>query len=533
MISFRNDAAFKAALEAGVRRWLSHPCVAQTVLAISAFAQSQPIFHAGTRLVQVDVVVRNKSGPVAGLRKEDFTLFDEGSPQPISVFSVTAQHSDKRATPLPAGTVSNRLNRLGEAAASATILLIDRLNTPIDTQPYANQKVIRFVQASGGRERVGIYTLGAALHVVQDLTDDPDRLERAARSLKPQDSRRLSADVSVDSTGDAITDAMVRRSLEGLEDITVSDHVQLTREALEAIARHLAGVPGRKNLIWISGSFPIFIQRAHYSLDFSKDVDAASRALNDANVAVFPVDARGLTGSPAGQAEESPQQTRPPRSQPAGPSGVDTMNTLAALTGGRAFYNSNGIEDSIAEAIDDAKITYTLGFYPAEGAFDGKFHKLMVKVDQKNVSLRFRQGYFAAKTDTAAPTAPRTLSQLLQASLDATAIGITASAAADTSQAGSYQVRVVVDLHDIHLEHRNNIASGSVDVSLFIERSKTARTITRKIEIPDEQLAAALEKGVEIDGSIQSDNRTGMVRVVALDPATGASGSVRVPLGPN
>jgi len=65
--------------------------------------------------------------------------------------------------------------------------------------------------------------------------------------------------VSVDSTGDAITDAMVRRSLEGLEDITVSDHVQLTGEALAAIARHLAGVPGRKNLIWISGSFPTFI----------------------------------------------------------------------------------------------------------------------------------------------------------------------------------------------------------------------------------------------------------------------------------
>ncbi len=271
-----------------MRRWLSHPCVAQTVVAISAFAQGQPVFHAGTRLVQVDVVVHNKSGPVAGLKKEDFTLFDEGIPQQISVFFVTTQHSGKQATPLPAGTVSNRLNRLGEAPASATVLLIDRLNTPINAQPYTNQKVIRFVQANGGRDRVGIYTLGSALHVVQDLTDDPDRLERAARTLKPQDSRRLSADVSVDATGDAITDAMVRRSLEGLEDITATDHVQLTREALEAIARHLANVPGRKNLIWISASFPIFIQRATYNIDFTGDVDAAARALNDANVAVYP-----------------------------------------------------------------------------------------------------------------------------------------------------------------------------------------------------------------------------------------------------
>ncbi len=512
-----------------MRRWLSHPCVAQTVLAISVFAQTEPVFHAGTRLVQVDVVVRNKSGPVAGLKKEDFSLLDEGSPQQISLFSVTTQHSSKQATPLPAGTVSNRLSRLGEAPASATVLLIDRLNTPINSQPYANQKVIRFVGTNGGRARLGIYTLGSALHVVQDLTDDPDRLERAARSLKPQDSRRLSADVTVDSTGDVITDAMVRRSLEGLEDIVGSDHVQLTRDALVAIAHHLASVPGRKNLIWISASFPIFIQRAHYSLDFSKDVSAAARALNDANVAVYPVDARGLIESPAGIAEESLRQTRPPLAQPAGPSGADTMNTLAALTGGRAFYNSNGIEDSISEAIDDAQITYTLGFYPAEGSFDDKFHKLTVRVDQKNVSLRFRQGYFATKSDAPAPA---TLTQLLQDPLDATAIGMRASATEDAGKAGSYQVHVIVDLHDIHLEHRNNIALGSVDVSLFVEHSKTARTFTRKIEIPDEQLSAALEKGVEVDGSIQADNRNGVVRIVALDPATGASGSLRVPLGP-
>ena len=516
-----------------MHRRLSRPCVAQTVLAISAFAQAQPVFHAGTRLVQVDVVARNKSGPVAGLKKEDFTLFDEGSPQQISVFSVITKHSNKHATPLSAGTVSNRLNRLGEEPASATVLLIDRLNTPIDTQPYANQKVIRFVQANGGRERVGIYTLGSALHVIQDLTDDPDRLERAARSLKPQDSRRLSADVSVDSTGDAITDAMVRRSLEGLEDITVSDHVQLTGEALAAIARHLAGVPGRKNLIWISGSFPIFIQRAHYNLDFSKDVEAAARALTEADVAVYPVDARGLIGSSAGVAEQPLQSSRSPIASPGGPSGVDTMNTLAGLTGGRAFYNANGIEDSISEAIDDAQITYTLGFYPAEGAFDDKFHKLMVRVNQKSVNLRFRQGYFATKTDSTPPAAATTLSQLLQDPLDATAIGIHASTTADATQPGTVQVHVIVDLHDIHLEHRNNIASGSVDVSLFVERSKTARTITRKIEIPEEQVAEALEKGVEIDGSVQSDSRSGIVRIVALDPSTGASGSVRVPLGRN
>src|ERR1700744_5589744 len=117
-------SAIKAPMNFRMHRRLSRPCVAQTVLAISAFAQAQPVFHAGTRLVQVDVVARNKSGPVAGLKKEDFTLFDEGSPQQISVFSVITKQSNKSATPLSAGTVSNRLNRLGEAPPSATVLLI-------------------------------------------------------------------------------------------------------------------------------------------------------------------------------------------------------------------------------------------------------------------------------------------------------------------------------------------------------------------------------------------------------------------------
>ena len=98
---------------------------------------------------------------------------------------------------------------------------------------------MQFLQTHGARERIAIYTVGTTLRVVQDLTDDPDRLNRALRSIKPQAARRLSADVTVDSTGDAVTDAMVADSLTRLLDFVVDDRVRTTREALEAIARHL------------------------------------------------------------------------------------------------------------------------------------------------------------------------------------------------------------------------------------------------------------------------------------------------------
>jgi VWFA-related protein len=507
-------------------------------LGAAALAQ-QPTFRAATHLVQVDVVVHNKAGAVAGLQKSNFTLLDEGKPQPITVFSVTASggHTSS-ATPLPTGAVSNRWNKQGEPLATATILLIDRLNTPVNDQLYANRKILQFLQTQGARDRFGIYILGNSLRVVQDLTADPDRLNRAIKNVKPQDVKRLSADVKLDATGDAVTDAMLANSISALQDFVLDDRVGTTQKALIAIARHLAKVPGRKNLIWVSGSFPLLIVKPHEVIDYSKDVDAAARALNDANVAVYPVDARGLIGMPAGNAEQGPAG-RPncftlgvcvPPEQRGGPSGVDTMNTLAGLTGGLAYYNTNGIEDSIRKAADDSEITYTLGFAPSDDSFDDKFHKLTVKVDRKGVDVRFRKGYFAMRAQTE-PSVPETVTQLLQSPLDATAVGLTAEARPDTSQPGHYDVRAVVDLRGVQLTHANGLSSGSVDISLFIEGTQSIRTLNRRFEIPDEQLAAALQSGLEVKDSLNAGGNARSLRVVVQDRATGAGGSVRLSLG--
>ena len=508
-------------------------CLALVCLAFSAAAQDQPTFHAGTRLVEVDVVVRNSKGPVEGLKKEDFTILDQGKPQQISLFSVMAGGSLKDpSAPLPPGTVSNRLNSRGETPASATILLIDRLNTPINDQVYANRKVLKFLKEHGNRDRLAIYTLGSSLRAVQDLTDDPERLNRAVKSIHPQDARILSPDVTVDKTGDAVTDEMVGRALEELQNFVVKSRVESTKDALIAIARHVAKVPGRKNLIWISGSFPLIIIQAHQTITFTKELDEASRALNDANVAVYPVDARGLMPTGMGTAENAGLQTGRggviSRPDPSGPvSGSDTMVTLASLTGGHAYYNTNGIEDSIQKAVQDAELTYTLGFYPAEEEFDNKFHKLAVKVDRKGVDVRSRTGYVAS---LAGASAQETLNQLMEDPLNATAIGIDVRAEPDASQPGNFLVHAAVDLHDIHLEDQNGKWVGAVDVSLFVEGSKKIRTITRKIEIPNAQLASALEKGVEVDNSITAEKGAAL-RVVAQDRATGAAGSIRLGLG--
>jgi hypothetical protein len=206
------------------------------------------------------------------------------------------------------------------------------------------------------------------------------------------------------------------------------------------------------------------------------------------------------------------------------------MNKLADLTGGLVFYNkSNAIEESIQTAVDDGELTYTLGFYPMPEEKDRaslNVHDLKVEVARRGVSLRYRQNYFASKTPAAANDRA-TLETLLKDPLDATQLQLVAETNPDPARPGFYEVRVSIDLHDVHLENQNSTWVGAVDVSFLIEGARTARTITKKIEIPEDQLAAALEKGIAVTDSIGP----GVLRIVVQDRSTGAAGSVRITLG--
>ena len=464
----------------------------------------------------MDVIVRDKNGPVTGLNQDDFTLLDNGKPQRISVFAVKGTQSSRRsAVPLPPGTVSNRLTRNGQEGASSTVILIDRLNTSPEDQQYANRKIVKFLEARRSQDRIGIYAFGNGLRAVQDLTDDPDRLSRAINSLKPRDANHRT--LYTPGPLEKVEPEMTERALEEYTLLTADDRVLSTKHALEAIARHLAPVPGRKSLIWVTSSFPLLLQTAHETKNFSQDMKQAAQALNDANVAFYAVDARGLVyGTRRAWGLTIP--------------GLDTMNTLAGLTGGRAFYADNGIDSLIEEAVEDSELIYTLGFYPSQESQEGDWHKLKVSVDKRGVSVRYREAYFASKVLAGADQHP-TLDQVLRNTLDAAEIGLRAETTPDQARPGSYKLRATVDLHDVHLEHRDARWVGGVDVSLYMEGAPSAYKITRKIEIPDDQLAAALEMGIVVDVSIGLPGPTGDLRVVVQDDATGAGGSVRVPLG--
>jgi len=140
------------------------------VVIMAALAQpaQPPTFCAGARLVQVDVVVRDKSGPVTGLTESDSILLDKGQPQRIAAFSITDARTPHQGMPLHDGVVSNRVNQRGETPASATVLLIDRLNIPIqkdfaDLCSLLNAKSVDYLIVGG-------YAVASTVHhVLPDL----------------------------------------------------------------------------------------------------------------------------------------------------------------------------------------------------------------------------------------------------------------------------------------------------------------------------------------------------------------------------
>jgi VWFA-related protein len=505
---------------------MRRPVTLLFTFALAAAAQKtpEPTFHAATKLVEIDVVAHARNAPVTGLTKEDFSLFDNGHQQKIAFFSVRssrAPSSTTPAAPLLQSAVTNRLDRDTESPSNPTIILLDQRNTSQADQGFAIQRVVRFLHTRRTGASIGLYTFlrDNSLNVVQEITDNPVLLNRAADSLRARDPSFRSNDTT-GMTEHATDDHML---------LELMDRGMAMKRILRATARHLAGVPGRKSLIWVTTSFPLTSLKL--GIDFNPDMEEAARDLNDANVSLYAVDARGLIGALDGLTALSNAETMGPpsarasiqqmrRGEPPNPSGLDTMNKLAGLTGGLVYFNkSNAIEESIQKAEDDGQLTYALGFYPA-GEEDRTWHELKVDVAKKGVNLRYRQAYFASN----APTERPTLESLLKNSLDATQLRLIAEATPDRSA-----VKLNIALDGLQLRQENGTHSGTIDVSILVDGSREVRTHTLKIDIADDRFAALLEHGLDTTTTIDGPPGARFVRIVVQDRATGATGSVTLP----
>jgi hypothetical protein len=184
-----------------------------------------------------------------------------------------------------------------------------------------------------------------------------------------------------------------------------------TLAAMNQLGHYLAGIPGRKNLIWFSGSFPAALLDSSGTLQttFHETMNLLARS----QVAVYPMDARGLTNTPlsdvsasnyalnggaavGGDTDQFSTRTADEHS---------TMRRVATATGGKAYVNVNDLSQAIGEVLDHGSNYYTLVYTPTDKREDGSYRKIAVRLASGNYTLTYRDGYYSdSSTSNAVPS---------------------------------------------------------------------------------------------------------------------------------
>ena len=555
----------------------------------------QPVIQGGTHVVLVNVVVKDKHGkPVAGLGRDDFVLRDNGQEQKISLFAL--EEAGQGATAV--ASAPERLtftNRPGQGIAAVTVFLFDELNTKLTDQELAKKDFLRYLKGLPADNRVAVFVLGDSLEMLHDFSHDMASLlaaiEKHKNRVNPEVDAATAAPASSNSlTGDQKTtaqwDNFMQSNARPYVDFSQTVRATRTAAALETIAGHLQGIPGRKTLIWISGGFPIQLG-LHNSVDsipqsnsgqrqsggsggrggagggggaggksggvrsgganssnsassssvaslsttelpgtgisFESDVARAIRSLNEADVAVYPVDARGVTVAAAFQADRSSigKRGKPSNALSGTDFNYETLETLAVETGGLAFHHINDLSAAIQEAAGDSRVSYALAFSPPAGSLDGSYHKLEVTVKRPDVKVRYRPGYVAAPDAAVAPS-------LAEAIANPVALaGIGFSVRLEPVE-GGYKASVTIDARNITLQPKDGKWTGSLQFLVVVGKVEQLTTIP--LNFSEAMLHQIQEKGLVLGARVKTPPGTTGFSLGFRDIPSGIVGTLHVPL---
>ena len=264
---------------------------------------------------------------------------------------------------------TNRFAGEGRVPASVTVILLDALNTPPQDFFNARAEIKSFLHQLQPRDRVALYGLSTQLYVIHGFSNDAESLLQSLDKSKAPNSFQPSAsEITPSDSGNENLDHFLDTMNQHAADMQTLNKVEFTANVMAAIANSLMDIPGRKNLVWVSGGFPFKIGTGTAMDDpaagthpgapgpdnsvgmrtFQKEIEAAAEAVNNANLAIYPVDARGLIGAsnftatssaPPSQRSSTQRSRRPIASQTSTPprENFDTMNELADRPAGARF----------------------------------------------------------------------------------------------------------------------------------------------------------------------------------------------------
>ncbi|MGB8098399.1 MAG: VWA domain-containing protein, partial [Terracidiphilus sp.] len=438
--------------------------------ASSANSASIPVFRTTARQVLVDVIVDKKNGdPVPDVPKSDFSIEENGKLQIIDFFEEHSAASSAPAAqpampPLPFGAVTNVPT--APPSAALDVFLLDSLNTEPEDQVYVREQVLQYLHKMDPGTQVAVFALGSSLRLLHGFTSDSAALLAAVSGNEAE--RGAMAQTRSDNADDAQHTANLSAMRSVAPQLAQFAHggtpqgysfgarASMTFEALNALARYLEGIPGRKNLVWFASSFPVVFFPTPSEMDKLKNnpglpgymnhVKQTANLFTLSKIAVYPVSGAGVMNSNIGLAD-SAGSGRVGGSNGTGEFAAESLNDasaltgmeqLAASTGGRAF-TTNDIGDALRKIVHDSDGYYTVGYAPTDSTEDGSFRRIDVKVSGGRYKLAYRQGYNASEPGDAPAENP--IAPLLQLGIpNATGILYGASVGQARQESGVPQV---------------------------------------------------------------------------------------------
>lgn len=477
------------------------PAVAALLLPLSLTAQtanSTSTIQVTSRIVYVDVIVRNSAGQIVhGLAEDDFRILEDGKPQAIDYF---AAHSYQPPVPgeaapapshtgtAPAQTEFSNVSNRGESAGAINIILFDLANTPAVDQPYAKHQLLEFLSALPPGQQVALFILSDRLHMIQNFTQNSDQLREAAQQINPQNFNLIASKSESMQEVDTFAGfakatnsaAIMRMALANARldaAIGADTRARITLAALNELANATGGYTGRKNLLWLSESFPLAVgaqvNETKYegvaSLPGSRET---ANALANAQMSVYPISLLGLETGGVG-AETSGAAETSAIGGPADPLASilnptmggtlksqfqarqllkEQMNDLAGQTGGEAFVGTNGFAGALRRSMIDGSNYYTLAYRPTNQKWNGQFRKIRVELKPKGDSLTYRSGYFAYPDNSSTQNPVQKLNAALQPGTpDSTMLILHSTVDLPGAQRSGVLVHSVLNAASLHL----------------------------------------------------------------------------------
>lgn len=544
----------------------------------SGTAPSGYVLKVTTRLVTVDVIATDSHGnPVRDLKPEEVQVFeDKKAQQKIEHFEyfekMKAAGNSGSGSRRTDGRLSNQLP-LEQLKVPPTVLLIDSLNTQTANQQQSRAQMIQLLRTLPPDTPIAVFLLGGTLRILQGFTTDPALLRAALDQTVTGSKITKDPQLDTENTSSYIEDATagVGKNM-GLtavlgevqsfekEDYAMSMDARAkgTLGAMAQIGQYLSGIPGRKNLIWVSESFPISVvpdpQTGNDPFggirEYSEQVKAVANLLTDAQVAVYPMDVRGLQANQVLAASEN--VGRPP-SRASGPSvagllqtedndrlqSQGTMAELAQDTGGKTCTNGNDISGCVMTALKDSSNYYELSFYPQNVNWDGKFHKIQVKTTRSGLKLSYRRGYYAMDASSLAKKLPpeEHLRQACADQLPSTTIPLTVQALppgeSPSAQTG-LQYLLLISSAGLASAQEGGSYNFNVKVAECEFAQKDSVFRFHETDLPKavsgEVYKSWQSAGIPYHMALAPPPETRRIRLAVLDVSSGLTGAIDIPV---